>query len=50
MMTRFAKDDDKISGILWVGYPGEAGGAAIADVIFAEYNPGTLSLLWLRIL
>ena len=35
----FAKSSDLISGILWVGYPGEAGGAAIADIIFGYYNP-----------
>lgn len=35
----FAKSDDKVTSILWVGYPGEAGGAAIADVIFGFYNP-----------
>ena len=33
MDLSFAKTSDKISSILWVGYPGEAGGAAIA-VIF----------------
>nr|BBF98353.1 beta-D-xylosidase/alpha-L-arabinofuranosidase [Nepenthes alata]BBF98355.1 beta-D-xylosidase/alpha-L-arabinofuranosidase [Nepenthes alata] len=43
----FAKDDDKVSSILWVGYPGEAGGAAIADVIFGSYNPsGRLPMTW----
>lgn len=43
----FAKDDNKISGILWVGYPGQAGGAAIADVIFGAYNPGgRLPVTW----
>lgn len=43
----FAKDDNKISAILWVGYPGQAGGAAIADVIFGEYNPGgKLPVTW----
>ncbi|XP_057823053.1 beta-xylosidase/alpha-L-arabinofuranosidase 1 isoform X2 [Cryptomeria japonica] len=43
----FAKDDDKIAGILWVGYPGQAGGAAIADVIFGQYNPGgRLPVTW----
>lgn len=35
----FAKNDPKIAGILWVGYPGEAGGIAIADIIFGRYNP-----------
>ncbi|RVW24644.1 Beta-xylosidase/alpha-L-arabinofuranosidase 2 [Vitis vinifera] len=43
----FAKNDDKITSILWVGYPGEAGGAAIADVIFGFYNPsGRLPMTW----
>ena len=35
----FAKNDPKITSILWVGYPGQAGGAAIADVCFGRYNP-----------
>jgi len=39
MDVSFAKTNDKITSILWVGYPGEAGGAAIADVIFGSYNP-----------
>lgn len=39
MDISFAKDDDKITSILWVGYPGEAGGAAMADIIFGYYNP-----------
>lgn len=38
----FAKNDPKIAAILWVGYPGQAGGAAIADVIFGTTNPGIL--------
>ncbi|KAH0988882.1 hypothetical protein GBA52_000365 [Prunus armeniaca] len=43
----FAKNDSKITSILWVGYPGEAGGAAIADVIFGHYNPsGRLPMTW----
>ncbi|XP_021751056.1 beta-xylosidase/alpha-L-arabinofuranosidase 2-like [Chenopodium quinoa] len=47
MDVTFAKNDDKIKSILWVGYPGEAGGAAIADIIFGAYNPcGRLPLTW----
>lgn len=36
----FAKNDPRIAAILWVGYPGQAGGAAIADVLFGTFNPG----------
>ncbi|BBH09349.1 Glycosyl hydrolase family protein [Prunus dulcis] len=36
----FAKHVRKIGGIIWVGYPGQAGGDAIAQVIFGGYNPG----------
>lgn len=39
MDISFAKDDPGITSILWVGYPGQAGGAAIADVIFGRHNP-----------
>ncbi|KAL5855335.1 hypothetical protein ACOSQ3_005176 [Xanthoceras sorbifolium] len=35
----FVKNNTKIGGILWVGYPGQAGGDAIAQVIFGDYNP-----------
>ncbi|KAL9229517.1 hypothetical protein vseg_004975 [Gypsophila vaccaria] len=43
----FAKDDPRIASILWVGYPGEAGGKALADVIFGDYNPGgRLPMTW----
>lgn len=36
----FAKNDNKIGSILWAGYPGEAGGTALAEIIFGDYNPG----------
>lgn len=43
----FAKDDPRISSILWVGYPGEAGGQALAEIIFGDYNPGgRLPMTW----
>ncbi|KDP44489.1 hypothetical protein JCGZ_16322 [Jatropha curcas] len=35
----FAMNKSKIGGILWVGYPGQAGGDAIAQVLFGDYNP-----------
>lgn len=38
----FAKNDPRIAAILWVGYPGQAGGAAIADVLFGTHNPGRI--------
>lgn len=36
----FAKNDPRVAGILWAGYPGQAGGAAIADILFGNANPG----------
>eukprot|EP00250_Pteridium_aquilinum_P005814 c15850_g1_i1 orf=355-2799(+) len=43
----FAVNLSQISSILWVGYPGEAGGQAIAEVIFGDYNPaGRLPMSW----
>uniref|UniRef100_A0A0E0BM27 Fibronectin type III-like domain-containing protein n=1 Tax=Oryza glumipatula TaxID=40148 RepID=A0A0E0BM27_9ORYZ len=43
----FAQNDPKIAGILWAGYPGQAGGQAIADVIFGHHNPGgKLPVTW----
>ncbi|GJN05117.1 hypothetical protein PR202_ga22722 [Eleusine coracana subsp. coracana] len=43
----FAQNDRRIGAILWAGYPGEAGGQAIADVIFGQHNPGgKLPVTW----
>ena len=36
----FAESNQLITSILWVGYPGEAGGKALAEIIFGEFNPG----------
>jgi hypothetical protein len=33
------KGNPKINSILWVGYPGQSGGDAIAQVIFGDYSP-----------
>ncbi|KAL8266968.1 hypothetical protein R6Q59_004312 [Mikania micrantha] len=47
MDIQFAKENPKITSILWVGFPGEAGGAALADIIFGQYNPGgRLPMTW----
>ncbi|KAK1359288.1 Beta-xylosidase/alpha-L-arabinofuranosidase 1 [Heracleum sosnowskyi] len=47
MDVQFAKDDPKVTSILWIGYPGEAGGAALADVLFGFFNPsGRLPMSW----
>ncbi|XP_022740257.1 probable beta-D-xylosidase 6 [Durio zibethinus] len=43
----FAEGDPNIASILWVGYPGEAGGRALAEVIFGDFNPGgRLPMTW----
>ncbi|XP_010676949.2 probable beta-D-xylosidase 7 [Beta vulgaris subsp. vulgaris] len=43
----FAKIDANIGGIIWAGYPGQAGGVALAEIIFGDYNPGgKLPMTW----
>ncbi|KAM7275761.1 hypothetical protein ACFE04_017627 [Oxalis oulophora] len=43
----FAENNPKIGAILWAGYPGQAGGAAIADAVFGNINPGgKLPMTW----
>ncbi|KAK7396952.1 hypothetical protein VNO78_18115 [Psophocarpus tetragonolobus] len=43
----FAKNNPAIVGILWAGYPGQAGGAAIADILFGTASPGgKLPVTW----
>jgi len=47
MDISFARYNRKISSILWVGYPGEAGGDALAEIIFGYHNPGgRLPVTW----
>ncbi|XP_057958221.1 probable beta-D-xylosidase 2 [Malania oleifera] len=43
----FAKKNPQVSAILWAGYPGQAGGQAIADILFGTVNPGgKLPMTW----
>ncbi|EEF48473.1 Periplasmic beta-glucosidase precursor, putative [Ricinus communis] len=43
----FAITEPKIGSILWAGYPGEAGGTALAEIIFGDHNPGgKLPVTW----
>ncbi|CAI9112993.1 OLC1v1013509C1 [Oldenlandia corymbosa var. corymbosa] len=43
----FAKHNPKIGSILWAGYPGQAGGIALAEIIFGDHNPGgRLPITW----
>ncbi|KAL4565254.1 hypothetical protein LXL04_029340 [Taraxacum kok-saghyz] len=47
MDIRSEKENPKITSILWVGFPGEAGGAALADIVFGRFNPsGRLPMTW----
>ncbi|XP_021725369.1 probable beta-D-xylosidase 5 [Chenopodium quinoa] len=45
----FAIKLKKIRAILWVGYPGQEGGEAIAQVVFGYHNPsGRTPVTWYR--
>ncbi|KFK42187.1 hypothetical protein AALP_AA2G222800 [Arabis alpina] len=43
----FATNNAKIGSIIWAGYPGEAGGIALAEILFGDHNPGgRLPVTW----
>ncbi|GER30741.1 glycosyl hydrolase family protein [Striga asiatica] len=43
----FAAGDSRIASILWIGYPGETAGTAVAEIISGQYNPGgRLPMTW----
>ncbi|XP_078444450.1 glycosyl hydrolase family protein [Wolffia australiana] len=43
----FAKINPSIGAIVWAGYPGQAGGTAISEVLFGDHNPGgKLPMTW----
>ncbi|KAJ3680339.1 hypothetical protein LUZ60_016617 [Juncus effusus] len=43
----FAKNNENIGAIIWIGYPGETAGLALAKVLFGDYNPGgRLPVTW----
>lgn len=43
----FADVDPRIASIIWIGYPGEDGPKALAEVVFGNHNPGgRLPITW----
>ncbi|CAF3241313.1 unnamed protein product [Rotaria socialis] len=35
----YIRDSTQCASLIWIGYPGQSGGLAIATVIFGQYNP-----------
>ncbi|CAF4917292.1 unnamed protein product [Rotaria sp. Silwood1] len=36
----YVRDSNQCGSLIWMGYAGQAGGLAIANVIFGQFNPG----------
>jgi hypothetical protein len=36
----YIRDSSQCNSLIWMGYPGQSGGLALASVIFGQYNPG----------
>ncbi|CAF4492493.1 unnamed protein product [Rotaria magnacalcarata] len=36
----YIRDSSQYDSLIWMGYAGQAGGLAIANVMFGQYNPG----------
>jgi hypothetical protein len=36
----YVRDSNQCGSLIWMGYAGQSGGLAIANVIFGQYNPG----------
>jgi hypothetical protein len=36
----YIRDSNNFASLIWAGYPGQAGGTAVANVVFGQYNPG----------
>jgi len=36
----YIRDSSQCNSLIWMGYAGQSGGLAIANVIFGQYNPG----------
>ena len=38
-LTYYHTLQDNANGVLWVGYPGQSGGQALAEILFGMVNP-----------